>query len=74
MVLGGAGVNVSDVDVVYQHSRYTTCISPTLGGSGNPSVPTAAGVVEAMEVRADTMAGCDAITVMGLNAGLKPVM
>lgn len=44
------GVNVTDVDVVFRHTRYTTCISPGLGGSGNPSVPTAAGVVEAMEV------------------------
>ena len=40
---------MADVDVVFRHTRYTTCISPALGGSGNPSVPTAAGVVEAME-------------------------
>lgn len=45
-----AGTFVHDVDVVFEHTRYTTCISPSLGGSGNPSVPTAAGVVAAMQV------------------------
>ncbi|GAB5356590.1 hypothetical protein AAMO2058_000302800 [Amorphochlora amoebiformis] len=44
-----AGVFVSDVDVVFSRSRYTTCISVEKGGSGNPSVPTAAGIVSAME-------------------------
>ena len=45
-----AGTFVHDIDVVFEHTRYTTCISPSLGGSGNPSVPTAAGVVAAMQV------------------------
>ena len=44
-----SGVNVQDMDIVFSRSRFTTCISPTLGGSGNPSVPTAAGVAMAME-------------------------
>jgi glutamate dehydrogenase/leucine dehydrogenase len=44
-----SGIYVDDVDVVYSRSRYTTCISPELGGSGNPSIPTAAGVVCGME-------------------------
>lgn len=44
-----SGVNVVDMDNVFKKTRYTTCISPYLGGSGNPSVPTAAGVVCAME-------------------------
>ena len=44
-----SGVHVADMDVVFSRSRFTTCISPELGGSGNPSVPTAAGVAMAME-------------------------
>eukprot|EP00510_Aplanochytrium_minuta_P002566 CAMPEP_0184008458 /NCGR_PEP_ID=MMETSP0954-20121128/1987_1 /TAXON_ID=627963 /ORGANISM="Aplanochytrium sp, Strain PBS07" /LENGTH=431 /DNA_ID=CAMNT_0026287575 /DNA_START=57 /DNA_END=1349 /DNA_ORIENTATION=- len=44
-----AGMHVKDLDIVYQRSRYLTCISPSLGGSGNPSVPTAMGIVCAME-------------------------
>jgi glutamate dehydrogenase/leucine dehydrogenase len=44
-----SGVNVEDMDIVYSKSRFTTCISPALGGSGNPSVPTAEGVSMAME-------------------------
>jgi glutamate dehydrogenase/leucine dehydrogenase len=43
------GLNVEDLDLVFQKTHYTTCISPALGGSGNPSVPTAAGVAYAME-------------------------
>ena len=44
-----SGLCVEDMDLVYGGSRFTTCISPELGGSGNPSVPTAAGVIAAME-------------------------
>eukprot|EP00002_Diphylleia_rotans_P032685 TRINITY_DN687_c0_g3_i1.p1 TRINITY_DN687_c0_g3~~TRINITY_DN687_c0_g3_i1.p1 ORF type:complete len:464 (+),score=114.96 TRINITY_DN687_c0_g3_i1:111-1502(+) len=44
-----AGVTVSDVTQVYHSTRFTTCIPPELGGSGNPSHPTAIGVVCAME-------------------------
>jgi len=42
------GLNVTDCDVVFSKTRYMTCISPALGGSGNPSVPTADGVRAAM--------------------------
>lgn len=38
-----AGVVVSDVDNVHMRTRYTTCISEKLGGSGNPSVATGKG-------------------------------
>jgi glutamate dehydrogenase/leucine dehydrogenase len=44
-----AGICVADMDVVYQTTRFLTCISPALGGSGNPSVPTAMGIVSGME-------------------------
>lgn len=52
------GVSMDDIDVVFSKTRYTTCISPHKGGSGNPSVPTAAGVVSAIEVRACCPAPC----------------
>jgi len=48
-----AGITVADVDQVFSRTRYTTCISPTLGGSGNPSVPTAMGIVCGMEAALD---------------------
>jgi glutamate dehydrogenase (NAD(P)+) len=44
-----AGTTPADMAVVFAHTRHTTCIPPALGGSGNPSEPTAQGVVCAME-------------------------
>jgi leucine dehydrogenase len=44
------GVTVKDVDAVFSKTRHTTCISPSLGGSGNPSVITARGIVCAIQV------------------------
>lgn len=38
-----AGVVVSDIDNVHMRTRYTTCISEELGGSGNPSIATGQG-------------------------------
>ncbi|PIK58032.1 putative glutamate dehydrogenase A-like [Apostichopus japonicus] len=43
------GLNVNDLDDVNTFTRYTTCISETRGGSGNPSVATGKGVICAME-------------------------
>jgi glutamate dehydrogenase/leucine dehydrogenase len=43
------GTSVEDMAAVYSRTRFTTCIPPALGGSGNPSVPTARGVVRGME-------------------------
>eukprot|EP00794_Sanderia_malayensis_P007086 gene7086-7886_t len=48
-----AGVTVADLDNVHQRTRYTTCISEELGGSGNPSVATGKGIVTAMEASLD---------------------
>ena len=31
------GVTVQDLDIVFSKTRFATCISPQLGGSGNPS-------------------------------------
>jgi glutamate dehydrogenase/leucine dehydrogenase len=44
-----AGTNVTDMANVFATTRFTTCIPPELGGSGNPSVPTARGIVCGME-------------------------
>ncbi len=44
-----AGTTAPDMARIFETTRHTTCIPPTVGGSGNPSVLTAAGVVVAME-------------------------
>ncbi|MBI4811647.1 MAG: Glu/Leu/Phe/Val dehydrogenase [Ignavibacteriales bacterium] len=43
------GTDVTDMANVFMKTRFTTCIPPRLGGSGNPSVPTARGVISGME-------------------------
>lgn len=43
------GTNVTDMANVFATTRFTTCIPQNLGGSGNPSVPTARGVICGME-------------------------
>ncbi|KAJ8046773.1 Glutamate dehydrogenase 1, mitochondrial [Holothuria leucospilota] len=43
------GLNVNDLDDVHTFTRYTTCISESKGGSGNPSTATGKGVICAME-------------------------
>ncbi len=42
------GTNVHDMANIFSASRFTTCIPFNLGGSGNPSIPTARGVVAGM--------------------------
>lgn len=58
--LGGCYVTAEDVGTtpvdmraVFSTTRHTTCIPPAVGGSGNPSGPTALGVVSAMEAALD---------------------
>jgi len=43
------GTSVEDMAAIFTRTRFTTCIPPDLGGSGNPSAPTARGVVRGME-------------------------
>ncbi len=43
------GTHVVDMANVFSTTRFTTCIPAELGGSGNPSSPTARGVVSGME-------------------------
>ncbi|MEQ9323354.1 MAG: Glu/Leu/Phe/Val dehydrogenase dimerization domain-containing protein, partial [Polyangiaceae bacterium] len=42
------GTSVEDMAAVFRATRFTTCIPERLGGSGNPSVPTARGVLVGM--------------------------
>lgn len=43
------GTTTQDMARIFARTRHTTCIPSTLGGSGNPSILTATGVVVAME-------------------------
>ena len=43
------GTKTADLDAVLRQNRFVTCISRTLGGSGNPSAHTARGVYLAMQ-------------------------
>jgi glutamate dehydrogenase/leucine dehydrogenase len=43
------GTTPEDMAVIFKQTRFTTCVPPAVGGSGNPSYATAVGVVCAME-------------------------
>jgi len=43
------GTHVTDMASIFAATRFTTCIPHKVGGSGNPSAPTARGVVAGME-------------------------
>jgi leucine dehydrogenase len=43
------GTGVEDMANVFLGTRFTTCIPPEFGGSGNPSAPTARGIISGME-------------------------
>lgn len=43
------GTHVEDMAKIFSGTRFTTCIPGTLGGSGNPSAPTAKGVATGIE-------------------------
>ena len=55
------GTSVADMAQVHAATRFTTCIPPALGGSGNPSVPTARGVVCGMEAAIDFLHAGDTL-------------
>jgi len=72
------GTAVEDMAAVYSRTRFTTCIPPALGGSGNPSVPTARGVVRGMEAALahlgrGTLAG-KTVAVQGLGHVGEPLL
>ena len=39
------GTSVRDMDLIYSRTRFASCISEAIGGSGHPAVATAQGVV-----------------------------
>ena len=43
------GTSVEDMSHVFSGTRFTTCIPQAFGGSGNPSIPTARGIISGME-------------------------
>jgi glutamate dehydrogenase/leucine dehydrogenase len=43
------GTSVDDMANVFSGTRFTTCIPEEFGGSGNPSAPTAKGIISGME-------------------------
>ena len=47
------GTSVEDMANIFSNTRFTTCIPNNIGGSGNPSIPTAKGVVAGMEAAID---------------------
>ncbi len=51
------GTNVKDMANIFSNTRFTTCIPHEKGGSGNPSVPTARGVVAGMEAAMEFLGG-----------------
>ncbi len=72
------GTNVSDMAAIFSRTRFTTCIPESLGGSGNPSVPTALGVVRGMEaalahLEMGSLAG-KSVSVMGLGNVGEPLI
>lgn len=71
MTAEDVGTSVEDMASVFSTTRHTTCIPPELGGSGNPSVPTARGIVCAIEAGLEhlgmgTLAG-KSVAVQGLG-------
>ena len=48
-----AGTTPDDMEVIFRHTRFATCIPERVGGSGNPSAMTAKGVIRAMEAALD---------------------
>ncbi|MCG8592063.1 MAG: hypothetical protein MJE66_22430 [Proteobacteria bacterium] len=48
-----AGTRPLDMAEIYRHTRFATCVPTEVGGSGNPSFMTAAGVACAMEAGLD---------------------
>lgn len=71
------GTSVEDMANIFSKTRFTTCIPPELGGSGNPSEPTARGVVAGMEAAMhylnDSLGG-KTIAVQGLGHVGEPLI
>nr|MDA3861995.1 hypothetical protein [Melioribacteraceae bacterium] len=72
------GTSVEDMANIFSRTRFTTCIPNSIGGSGNPSVPTAKGVVAGMEAAIDFIGGGSlqgkTIAVQGLGHVATPLI
>jgi leucine dehydrogenase len=72
------GTNVTDMANIFSKTRFTTCIPQDLGGSGNPSVPTARGVISGMEAALDFLSlgslKGKTISVQGMGNVAEPMM
>jgi len=60
------GTKTSDLNAVLSQNRFTTCVAPALGGSGNPSLYTARGVFLAMRGAWRFLTGSDALDGVGV--------
>jgi leucine dehydrogenase len=72
------GTHVTDMANVFSKTRFTSCIPAEVGGSGNPSVPTARGVVVGMEaglhfIEKDGLAG-KTIAIQGMGNVAEPLI
>jgi len=72
------GTHVTDMANVFSKTRFTSCIPADVGGSGNPSLPTARGVVVAMEaglhfIGEDGLAG-KTIAIQGMGNVAEPLI
>jgi glutamate dehydrogenase/leucine dehydrogenase len=72
------GTSVEDMANVFSGTRFTTCIPPKFGGSGNPSTPTAKGIVSGMEAALEfmnmgTLEG-KTVTIQGLGHVGEPLI
>lgn len=72
------GTSVEDMANVFSKTRFTTCIPGEFGGSGNPSVPTAKGVISGMEavlefIGSDTLDG-KIVVIQGLGHVGEPLV
>ncbi len=71
------GTNVEDMRNVFSQTRFTTCIPHDFGGSGNPSVPTARGVVAGIKAALDFRnepIGNKIVAVQGLGNVGRPLI
>ncbi len=65
------GTSVKDMEWVRMETSYVTGISPTLGGSGDPSPLTALGIYSGIKATVKKQLGKDSLT--GLNIGIQGV-
>ncbi|MCF6365905.1 MAG: leucine dehydrogenase [Bacteroidales bacterium] len=71
------GTSVEDMGNIYKTTRFTTCVSENVGGSGNPSEPTSRGVLRGMEAalafKGETLEG-KTVAVQGMGHVAAPLI